>query len=223
MPARLFCYICCTVAVLIRFEILAGALGKGCSLLTLHHWSGSWSGPCFSLPGCCCLFWVCFYFLGGTQRRDWYIYIMYTLWFSLFFVYLQILCVCVCVVFFTTQTTGVVVFLLLFLPHRLDCVGFLSLSHPHCDTVLVFLCTCVLRWSPQKHRQKLNARSFGRLYPMLGHHHHQGFLIDMHALMVKVRKSLDSVVVVVVDHFYIALFSALKQTQCACMWFCMSE
>ena len=32
--------------------------------------------------------------------------------------------------------------------------------------------------------------------------------------MVKVRKLLDSVVV---DRFYIALFSALKQTQCACM------
>ena len=28
---------------------------------------------------------------------------------------------------------------------------------------------------------------------------------------------------VIIDHFYIALFSALKQTHCACMWFYMSK
>ena len=29
--------------------------------------------------------------------------------------------------------------------------------------------------------------------------------------------------IIIIDRFYIALFSALKQTHCACMWFYMSE
>ena len=33
----------------------------------------------------------------------------------------------------------------------------------------------------------------------------------------------DSGNVVVVDHFYIVLFSTLKQTYCACMWFYISD
>ena len=31
------------------------------------------------------------------------------------------------------------------------------------------------------------------------------------------------IIIIIIDRFYIALFSALEQTHCARMWFCMSE
>ena len=37
------------------------------------------------------------------------------------------------------------------------------------------------------------------------------------------RNTLAVIINIIIDRFYIALFSALEQTRCAHMWFCMSE
>ena len=37
------------------------------------------------------------------------------------------------------------------------------------------------------------------------------------------RDIIVSVIIIIIDRFYIALFSALEQTHCARMWFYMSE
>ena len=41
--------------------------------------------------------------------------------------------------------------------------------------------------------------------------------------LTKQQKSKVSIIIMIIDHFYIALFSAFKQTHCAHMWFYVSE
>ena len=87
MPASLFCYICCTVAVLIKLEILAGALGTGSQFAYIAPLQWVVIGALLftsrqKVPGCCvilflfcgiflfcfCLF-FCFVFQGrGVQE-----------------------------------------------------------------------------------------------------------------------------------------------------------
>ena len=44
------------------------------------------------------------------------------------------------------------------------------------------------------------------------------------AVIIVVRTDTrGTVTIIIIDRFYTALFSALEQTHCACMWFYMSE